>query len=336
MRIIQSFIDSMIDCISPNAIAGWCGEWISRDQAVRLHSHMKYLVRLFLVLCDVGLVMDLASCDREVYTGVDIIRETATLGVTHYDHWAAVALTLTSLMVLAAFFISVIRKTPFYILCRITSCNALLITAVIVFYRVIKKFYTSDTIGVIRLKKGAYLLLILYLLTMAAAMAGRACEAAMGLWRKRRYLYQQQLFLTSVVLAAVPLAIEGFLAYKVDNSNLHYLILAALGLNVVQEFLILMKSEHAGSFAVLKNEVDLYLAYMLAVEKELPATGILVYLFYAIGMLVLLNWSAGKGREDIQVYEETMTENGSCFCSECGTHLDADTSFCPNCGKKKE
>ena len=62
MRELGLRIDRVCSLLSPNKIAERLGRSVSQISARRMEPRLKNLLRLLLVLCEVSLVLNMASC----------------------------------------------------------------------------------------------------------------------------------------------------------------------------------------------------------------------------------------------------------------------------------
>lgn len=101
MRELGLGIDRVCGLLSPNKIAKRLGRSVSQNSARRMDPLLKNLLRLLLVLCEVSLVLNMASCGDSAYSGFELIRRTVVFEIKREYEWGAVALTFISAMSLA-------------------------------------------------------------------------------------------------------------------------------------------------------------------------------------------------------------------------------------------
>ena len=111
MRELGLRIDRVCSLLSPNKIAERLGRSVSQISARRMEPRLKNLLRLLLVLCEVSLVLNMASCGDSVYSGFELIRRTVMFEIKREYEWGAVALTVISAMSLAGLAASGGRKS---------------------------------------------------------------------------------------------------------------------------------------------------------------------------------------------------------------------------------
>ena len=81
MRELGLGIDRVCGLLSPNKIAERLGRSVSQNSARRMDPLLKNLLRLLLVLCEVSLVLNMASCGDSTYSGFELIRRTVVFEI---------------------------------------------------------------------------------------------------------------------------------------------------------------------------------------------------------------------------------------------------------------
>ena len=349
MRELGLRIDRVCSLLSPNKNAERLGRSVSQISARRMEPRLKNLLRLLLVLCEVSLVLNMASCGDSVYSGFELIRRTVMFEIKREYEWGAVALTVISAMSLAGLAVLAAGKAPFRTLCVITALDMLLAVGAVGFYKINALFYPPSAMGIVHPRYGAYVTAALYIAAFAAALYGRACESSRGIGTAfRDYSHRQGPSAAEApyVLGQAVLMLLMLCRVRSGWMETRIMLLVLLAMEAALLLLTLCRSRYAGPAAAAEVMGFFYMGY---------ATGVLFLIAFlavfaiAVRELFFLNRrtekvmaemgrrraEAAAGSRQAPPASRAHAPAGSRFCTGCGVRLDGDSLFCPNCGKKR-
>ena len=252
MRELGLGIDRVCGLLSPNKIAERLGRSVSQNSARRMDPLLKNLLRLLLVLCEVSLVLNMASCGGSAYSGFELIRRTVVFEIKREYEWGAVALTFISAMSLAGMAVLAAGKAPFRTLCAITALDMLLAVGAVGFYKINALFYPPSAMGIVHPRYGAYVAAALYIAAFATAVYGRVCEMSRGigtaLWD---YSHRQGPSAAEAPYVLGQAVLMLLMLYRVRSGWMETRIMlqVLLAMEAVLLFLTLCRSRYAGPAA---------------------------------------------------------------------------------------
>ena len=356
MRELGLRIDRVCSLLSPNKIAERLGRSVSQISARRMEPRLKNLLRLLLVLCEVSLVLNMASCGDSVYSGFELIRRTVMFEIKREYEWGAVALTVISAMSLAGLAVLAAGKAPFRTLCVITALDMLLAVGAVGFYKINALFYPPSAMGIVHPRYGAYVTAALYIAAFAAALYGRACESSRGIGTAfRDYSHRQGPSAAEApyVLGQAVLMLLMLCRVRSGWMETRIMLLVLLAMEAALLLLTLCRSRYAGPAAAAEGMGFFYMGYATAANgRKLGVLFLIAFLaVFAIAVreLFFLNRrtekvmaemgrrraEAAAGSRQAPPAFRAHAPAGSRFCTGCGVRLDGDSLFCPNCGKKR-
>ena len=356
MRELGLGIDRVCGLLSPNKIAERLGRSVSQNSARRMDPLLKNLLRLLLVLCEVSLVLNMASCGGSTYSGFELIRRTVVFEIKREYEWGAVALTFISAMSLAGMAVLAAGKAPFRTLCAITALDMLLAVGAVGFYKINALFYPPSAMGIVHPRYGAYVAAALYIAAFATAVYGRACEMSRGigtaLWD---YSHRQGPSAAEAPYVLGQAVLMLLMLYRVRSGWMETRIMlqVLLAREAVLLLLTLCRSRYAGPAAAAEVMGLVYMGYATVANGRRLGVLFLIAFLAVFGMAVRLLFflnrrvekemvemgrrrtEAAAGSRQAPPASRLHAPAGSRFCTGCGARLDSDSLFCPSCGKKR-
>ncbi|MBS6954652.1 MAG: hypothetical protein KH230_15640 [Enterocloster asparagiformis] len=298
MREIGIIIDRVGDCLSPNQIAGRIGRLAGMESARRREALLRKLLRLLLVLCEVSLILNMASCGGSAYNGFQLIRRTVMFEIKREYEWGALGLTFISVMSLAALVVLAVRRAPFRTLCWMTALNMLFAVGAVGFYKINEMF--SSGYGIVHMLYGAYAVAVLYVAVFVTAFFGRAYETALGIGREEReyrHRLERNAVMAPFVLAQIFLLLLMLWRVRPRSLETKIMVLVVLAIAVLLLLLTLCRSRYAGSISAAEAIGLFYMGYATAANGRkfgwMFTVEIVIVFALSIWIMVRLNSRAG-------------------------------------------
>ncbi len=298
MREIGIIIDRVGDCLSPNQIAGRIGRLAGLESARRREALLRKLLRLLLVLCEVSLILNMASCGGSAYNGFQLIRRTVMFEIKREYEWGALGLTFISVMSLAALVVLAVRRAPFRTLCWMTALNMLFAVGAVGFYKINEMF--SSGYGIVHMLYGAYAVAVLYVAVFVTAFFGRAYETALGIGREEReyrHRLERNAVMAPFVLAQIFLLLLMLWRVRPRSLETKIMVLVVLAIAVLLLLLTLCRSRYAGSISAAEAIGLFYMGYATAANGRkfgwMFTVEIVIVFALSIWIMVRLNSRAG-------------------------------------------
>lgn len=163
-------VDAALDIVTPACIAQRMAARIPKEEAPKKKKTWLNVLRSMALAAELCLLLSLVSCGESVYTGVDILKQTARLYFYYADMWGQAALAACAVLCAVILCYSFVKKRPALRgILHISGVIALLDVMMLAFYTVCERY---------KLLAGAYLLSAVYLALLAASILGRAAELA--------------------------------------------------------------------------------------------------------------------------------------------------------------
>ncbi len=226
---------------------------------------LRKLMRLLLVLCEVSLILNMASCGGSAYNGFQLIRRTIMFEIKREYEWGALGLTFISVMSLAALVVLAVRQAPFRTLCWMTALDMLFAVGAVGFYKINEMF--SSGYGIVHMLYGAYAVAVLYVAVFVTALFGRAYETALGIGREEReyrHRLERNAVMAPFVLAQIFLLLLMLWRVRPRSLETKIMVLVVLATAVLLLLLTLCRSRYAGSISAAEAIGLFYMGYATA------------------------------------------------------------------------